>query len=71
MRSVSERLVECFHEKAVKELQRTFSGDDVSKKSFESIDYDSTTIEIVGIEDFEVMKLVGPPLASQLEVKIR
>lgn len=55
----SEELVECLHEEAVKELQRTSSGDDISEKSFEDIDSDSTTVETVGLEDFEVMKLVG------------
>ena len=55
----SEELVECLHEEAVKELQRTSSSDDISEKSFEDIDSDSTTVETVGLEDFEVMKLVG------------
>ncbi|KAJ9688938.1 hypothetical protein PVL29_014543 [Vitis rotundifolia] len=67
----SEELVECLHEEAVKELQGISSGDDISEKSFDDIDSDSTTVETVGLEDFEVMKLVGPPPASQLEKKFR
>ena len=55
----SKELVECLHEEAVKELQGTSSVDDISGKSFEDIDSDSTTVETVGLEDFEVMKLVG------------
>ena len=55
----SEEVVECVHEEAIKDLRGTSSDDDFSEKSVKDIDSDSTKVQTVGLEDFEVLKHVG------------
>lgn len=55
----SEELVECVHEEAIKELHGASTDDDISVESVKDIDSDRTKVQTVGLEDFEVLKLVG------------
>lgn len=55
----SEELMDCLHEEIIPELQETFTGDDISEKALENVDSDATNVETVGLDDFEVLKLVG------------
>ncbi|PRQ42681.1 putative protein kinase AGC-Pl family [Rosa chinensis] len=52
-------LVECLHEDTVKESQEPFIGDVVLGKPLQVVEENSMKTESVGIEDFEVLKVVG------------
>lgn len=54
----SEELVECVHGETVKELQEP-ANDGKIEKPLNDIDENSVKVESVGIEDFEILKVVG------------
>ncbi|KAM1095191.1 hypothetical protein ACFX13_010275 [Malus domestica] len=55
----SVELVECVKGDTIKEFQEPFIVDGVNEKPLEIIDENPMKIESVGIEDFEVLKVVG------------
>lgn len=52
-------LVECLHEDTIKESLEPFIGDLVVGQPLEIVEENFVKIESVGIEDFEVLKVVG------------
>jgi p70 ribosomal S6 kinase len=55
----SLELVECVLDETIKELEESFIDDDAVEKDMEDVSGDTLKVQTVGIEDFEVLKVVG------------
>ncbi|KAL9337102.1 hypothetical protein Peur_071590 [Populus x canadensis] len=55
----SLELVECVLDETIKELEESFIDDDAVEKDMEDVIGDTLKVQTVGIEDFEVLKVVG------------